>query len=165
MDSPLASQTLTRKARVMQAVDRCIEEKRHGDVLTRAELEAWFSIEFPNAATRSDYQRLDLLFAALKSDFDKELLTAHKMALESERGGRWRIVLPSEQSGLAAKTAREMFSRGLLKAQSIAANVEVASLTDGERAKLDDTSARLASIQMFAKTALRKGLPSKAEKA
>lgn len=147
----LASPTLTRRARVDQAVERCVGVKQHGDVVTRAELEEWFAIEFPNAATRKDYARLELLFAGLKSDFDHALLAQHKMALESERNGRWRIVLPGDQAELAAKTARESFTRGLAKAQAIAANVAREQLSDGERARLDDTSARLASIAMFAK--------------
>jgi hypothetical protein len=159
-DTSIASERVTRSARVAQAVERCTKSKVRGDVVTRAELEGWFSLEFPSVATRRDYQRTELLFAALKSDFDRELLTSHRMALESERGGRWRIVLPSEHAELAVKTAREMFSRGLLKAQSIASNVDVAQLSDPERVRLDDTSARLASIQMFARKAMARELPS-----
>lgn len=159
-NTSLASEGSTRRARVARAVDRCIASKSRGDVVTRAELESWFCIDFPNAATRRDYQRLEILFTALKCDFDRDLLASHKMALESERGGRWRIVLPSEHAELAVKTAREMFSRGLMKAQSIASNVDIAQLSDPERVRLDDTSARLASIQMFSRKAMARELPS-----
>lgn len=156
----VASETATRRARVALAVERCVASKTRGDVVTRAEIEGWLSIVFPSAATRREYQRLDLLFAAMKADFDAVLLTEHRMALESERGGRWRIVLPSEQADLAAETARAAFRRGLAKAQAIAANVDVTALTDGERSKLDDTAARLASVQLFARKAMVPRLPS-----
>lgn len=163
--SPLASERLTRRARVSQAVDRCVAEKKHGDTITRAELESWFNLTYPVNGSRAEYQKLELLFAALKSDFDGEMLTTYRMALASERNGRWRIVLPSEQADLATKTAREAFTRGLAKAGAIAAHVEVAQLNDGERARLDDTAARLASIRMFATSSLRPALPkAKGEK-
>lgn len=156
--SPLASERLTRRARVSQAVDRCLLTKTHGDTITRSELEAWFSLTYPVNGSRAEYQKLELLFAALKSDFDGALLTEHHMAVSSERNGRWRIVLPSEQADLATKTAREAFTRGLTKAQAISSHVEVAQLSDSERSRLDDTSARLASISMFASKSLRPAL-------
>jgi hypothetical protein len=154
----VASDRVSRSARVAQAIERCIESKSRGDVVTRAELESWFSMVFPSISTRRDHDRANVLFAGLKCDFDRELLTTHRMALQSERGGKWRIVLPSEHAALAADTARQLFTRGLYKAQSIASNVDASQLSDPERVRLDDTSARLASIQMFSRKAM--ALPS-----
>jgi len=69
-------------------------------------------------------------------------------------------VLPSEQAQLATKTARQAFKRGLTKAQAITAHVDVSALSDVERSRLDDTSARLAAIQMFAAKNIPRRLPS-----
>jgi hypothetical protein len=158
-DAEVSSQRVSRRARVEAAVARCAATKRHGDTVTREELQAWFSITYPAVGTKRDFDRVDLLFAALKADFDAAMLEEHKMAVESERGGRWRFVLPSEQAGYAAKVARDGFTRALGKAQAVASNVDLAQLSDTERAKLDDTSARLAAIRMFATKSIPRRLP------
>ncbi len=147
----LASERTSRRARVSEAVSRCVAEKTHGDTITRAELEAWLAVTYPSHGTKAEFDRANMLFAALKVDFDAALLEEHRMAVGSERGGRWRIVHPSEQAALATTTARDAFRRGLAKAQAIASNVDVTQLNDADRARLDDTSARLAAIQMFAR--------------
>lgn len=147
----VASEHVSRRARVERAVARCLAAKTYGDTIAREELEAWFAITFPTTGTKADFDRVNLLFAALKVDFDDALLTEHKMAVESERGGKWRIVTPAEQSALAARTAREGFRRTLAKSLSIGANVDVSQLNDAQRAALDGTNARLAAIQMFAR--------------
>jgi len=154
----VASDRVSRSARVAQAIERCLASKSRGDVVTRAELESWFSMVFPSISTRRDHDRANVIFVGLKFEFDRELLITHRMALQSERGGKWRIVLPSEHAALAADTARQLFTRGLYKAQSIASNVDASQLSDPERVRLDDTSARLASIQMFSRKAM--ALPS-----
>jgi len=153
-ETEIASQGVTRRARVEEAVARCIATKAHGDTITKEELLTWFAITYPQYGTKRDFDRIDLLFASMKADFDALILSAHKMAVECARGGKWRIVLPSEQADFATRTARDAFRRGLAKAQAVTSNVDVARLNDTERARLDDTSARLASIQMFAKKSI-----------
>ena len=90
-DPEVASQEVSRRARVAEAVMRCVAKKCHGDVVTRDELLGWFAITYPQFGSKRDFDRVNMLFAEMKADFDDEMLSAHKMALESERGGRWRI--------------------------------------------------------------------------
>lgn len=151
----VAADTTSRRARVARAVDMCLATKTRGDVITRRELEAWLAVAYPTSGSRRDFERAALLFAALKADFDEVLLHEHRMAVESERGGRWRIVSPEEQAELAMRLARDGFRRTLAKSVSVATHVDVAALNDTQRAALDATTARLAAIQMFA----RKNLP------
>lgn len=149
-----------RRARVAAAVAQCIETKTYGDTITKAELLTWFAITYPQTGTKREFDRVDMIFMTMKSEFDVSLLTDHKMATESEYGGKWRIVLPSEQAELARRTARNAFTKGIAKAQAITSNVDVAQLNDVERARLDDTSARLAAIRMFASKNIPHKLPN-----
>ena len=158
-DMEVSSQRVSRRARVAEAVTRCVATKRHGDTVTREELLVWFAIQYPSVGTKRDFDRADLLFASMKADFDEAMLVEHKMAVESERGGRWRFVLPSEQAAFAAKVARDGFTRALGKAQTVASNVDLAQLNDAQRAKVDDTAARLAAIRMFANKSIPRRLP------
>lgn len=159
-EETVASQNVSKTTRVANAVTKCVETKRHGDTITKDELLVWFSLSYPKIGTKRDFDKADLLFATMKADFDETMLEEHKMAIESERGGKWRIVMPHEQAGYAAKVARDGFSRTLAKAQSVAHNVDVARLNDVERARLDDTASRLAGIAMFA----RKNIPARLPK-
>lgn len=156
----VTTRRVSERARVAEAVSRCVAEKVHGDAITKAELLVWFALTYPQVGTRVEFAKAELLFARMKSKFDEAMLAQHKMALESERHETWRIVLPSEQARLATKTAQQAFKRGLTKAQEITAHVDVAALNDAERSKLDDTSARLAAIQMFAAKNIPRRLPS-----
>ena len=162
-NSEVTTKRVSERVRVAEAVSRCVTEKTHGDTITKAELLAWFSLAYPQVGTKRDFSIVDMAFVSMKSKFDTSLLTRHKMALEAERGEVWRIVLPSEQAELATRTARTAFSRGLAKAQAVASNVDVAGLNDTQRARLDDTSARLAAIQLFAAKKIPRGLPDGGE--
>lgn len=155
----VTTKRVSERARVAEAVSRCVAEKVHGDAITKAELLVWLALTYPQVGTRKEFAKAELLFARMKAKFDDAMLVQHKMALQSERGEVWRIVLPSEQSDFAVKAARTAFTRGLKKAQSLTANVDVSGLTDAARAKLDDTSARLAAIQMFAAKNIPRRLP------
>lgn len=149
---------VSRRIRVAEAVAHCVERKKYGDTITREEFLAWFMLTYPAYGTKRDFDRVNVAFVDMKAAFDERLLTDHKMALESERYGKWRIVVPSEQASLAAKVARDGFSRTLTKAKSIADNVDVEKLTDAERSRVNETAANLAAIEMFASKSMRKRL-------
>lgn len=157
----LATERVSRRARVGAAVSKCVATKTYGDIVTRAELLSWFSLAVPAVGTKRDFDRVELLFAALKADFDEAMLTEHKMAVESKRGGNWRIVLPEEQATFATRTARDGIVRALAKGRAIVDNVKIDALSDAERARRDFESSRLAGLADLAAKSLRgRGLPT-----
>lgn len=161
LGAEIASQRVSRRARVATAVSRCVASKTYGDTVTRAELMGWFSLTLPAVGTKREFDRVELLFAALKADFDDALLTDHKMAVESKRGGNWRIVLPEEQATFATRTVRDGVVRALAKGRAIVDNVKVDALSDAERARRDFESSRLAGLADLAAKSLRgRGLPT-----
>lgn len=79
LGAEIASQRVSRRTRVTAAVSRCVATKTYGDTVTRAELMGWFSLVLPAVGTKREFDRVDLLFAALKAYFDEA---------RRKRGGR-----------------------------------------------------------------------------
>lgn len=157
----LTSERISRRARAAAAVSKCVATKTYGDTVTRTELLGWFSLTVPAVGTKREFDRVELLFASLKADFDEAMLTDHKMAVESKRGGNWRIVLPEEQATFATRTARDGIVRALAKGRAIVDNVKIDALSDAERARRDFESSRLAGLADLAAKSLRgRGLPT-----
>jgi uncharacterized protein YeaO (DUF488 family) len=82
----VTTKRVSERARVAEAVSRCVAEKVHGDAITKAELLVWLALTYPQVGTRKEFAKAELLFARMKSKFDAAMLVQHKMALQSERG-------------------------------------------------------------------------------
>lgn len=127
------------RANVRKIVDDAVEQflaARFADGATVPKTWLTDALQVPRQAAGmrwEDGQRLQTEFLSRFEDFRLVLLTTHKIAMQSDYTGGYRIIPPGEQARWAQASLNNDLSSSFRKAGQRAANVRVESLSDAER--------------------------------
>lgn len=109
-------------------------DPKPGDVVTREQLEHWFSLKYPAHGSREEFEKHNLRFLALRSKFFDELMRKHQVQLsekEQKRGG-WRVLAPNEVAGFTRQQSTKELKKAIRKQRDRLAFTDLSALTSAE---------------------------------
>jgi hypothetical protein len=118
-----------------------------GDIVSFEWLYGQFEIVRPAPDTPlAQAQKAELAFLSAFQSFQEALLADHQIALDSVKGVGYQIIPPARQTAWAEDRGDTELKKALRKRRDRLVNVNMTSLTQGERRQNADALARLGAL-------------------
>lgn len=136
-----------------QAVKTLVDlDPQPGHIVKKQWLNKHFDLE--EGSTKEQYQSYQMQFMKAMSEFRRELLEEHQIALATLPGVGYKILHPREQTGYALTVGMKRLASDIVQMGAMVGNIDASRLTGDEKRENSEARARLSMLAgMVEKTA------------
>lgn len=115
-----------------------------GDIVTRPELEDWFSMKRPASGTFEAIQEFNLRFLSFRDRWAEELMRKHQIQLgeKDTKLDGWPVLAPNEVASFTARQSTKELKKALRKQRDRLAFTDLSELTPAEQLEHAETLVR-----------------------